>query len=262
MPTTPQPLRARKSGWPAAPPRPVPVEYPESDGKPMAETEVHLRVMLDAIATLWDRYGSQADVYVGGNMFMYYVENAPNISVSPDVFVAFGPSREPMRRVWRTWEEGKFADFVLEVTSESTRGEDEGRKRDIYRRLGVTEYWQFDPTGDYLEPVLKGRRLNARRAYRPIPLTTAPDGTLRGESRVLALHLCLDGRRLRLYDPATGEFLRTPKEHIAASVEKDRIIEEERRASAEKDRIIEEERRTSAAKDRIIEELQRRLADR
>ena len=277
MPTAPQPLRARKSGWPAAPPHRVPVEYPESDGKPMAETEFHLRLMYDVLTSLWDRYGSRADVYVGGNLMMYYVENSPKISVSPDVFVAFGPSREPRRRVWKTWEEGKFADFVLEVTSESTRGEDERRKRDVYRRLGVTEYWQFDPTGDYLNPRLKGRRLNARRAYRPIPLTTEVDGALRGESKVLALHLCLDSEGcLRLYDPATGEFLPTPKEHAHASAAKDRIIVEERRASAAKDRIIVEERRTSAAKDRIIveerrtsaekdriiEELKRRLADR
>ena len=262
MPTAPQPLRARKSGWPAAPPHRVPVEYPESDGKPMAETPIHMKAMNDAIMPLEERYAERTDVYVGGNMMMYYVENSPNTSISADVFVAFGPSRDRERRVWKTWEEGKFADFVLEVTSESTRGEDEGRKRDIYRRLGVTEYWQFDPTGDYLNPRLKGRRLNARRAYRPIPLTTTPDGTLYGESKVLALHLCLDGRRLRLYDPATGEFLPTPKEHAHASAAKDRIIVEERRASAAKDRIIEQERRTSAEKDRIIEELKRRLADR
>ena len=216
-----------------------PVEYPESDGKPMAETEVHLRVMYDVLTSLWDRYGSRADVYVGGNLMMYYVENSPNISVSPDVFVAFGPSREPRRRVWKTWEEGKFADFVLEVTSESTRGEDERRKRDIYRRLGVTEYWQFDPTGDYLNPRLKGRRLNARRAYRPIPLTTEVDGALRGESKVLALHLYLDSEGcLRLYDPATGEFLPTHNDTRHELAEERRRHAEERRRHAEERRAL------------------------
>ena len=262
MPTAPQPLRARKPGWPAAPPRPVPVEYPESDGKPMAETPTHKNTMNDATMPLEKRYADRADVYVGGNMMMYYVENSPNTWISPDVFVAFGPSRDRHRDVWKVWEEGKFADFVLEVTSKTTRGDDEGRKRNLYRRLGVTEYWQFDPTGDYLNPRLKGRRLNARHAYRPIPLTTTPDGTLYGESRVLALHLRVEGRRLRLYDPATGEFLPT-------NDDKDDLLDEERRASAKKDRIIAEERRTSAAKDRIIddkdriiEELKRRLTDR
>ena len=36
-------------------------------------------------------------------------------------------------------------DFVLEITSSSTWEEDQGHKRELYRRLGVTEYWQYDP---------------------------------------------------------------------------------------------------------------------
>ncbi len=199
----------------------------------MAETPVHMKAMNDAIMPLEERYAARADVYVGGNMMMYYVEGATNRSISADVFVAFGPSRRPLRRVWKTWEEGKLADFVLEVTSNSTRRDDEGRKRDIYRRLGVTEYWQFDPTGDYLNPVLKGRRLNARRAYRPLRLTTTPDGIVCGVSNVLGLQLCLDDDRLRLRDIATGEFLLTHDEYVRASAEKDRIIEDLKRRIAD-----------------------------
>ena len=255
MPTAPQPLRARKSRWPAAPPRPAAVEYPESDGKPMAETETHLRATFDVLASLWARYGRRVDVYVGGDLMVYYWDGTKERSVSPDVFVAFGCPREPQRRVWKTWEEGKLADFVLEVTSESTRGDDERRKREIYRRQRVTEYWQFDPTGDYLDPVLKGRRLNARSAYRPIPLTTAPDGTLQGKSKVLGLLLCLDSEGcLRLYDPATGEFLLTLKEHADASAEKDRVIEQQ-------DRVIAEERRARKAAEAELTELKRRQAN-
>ena len=247
MPTAPQPLRARKPRWPAAPPRPAPVvDYPDRGVEPM--TPKHWDATVDCKQPLRKRYAQRDDVYVGSELTMYWLEGNDQRSVQPDVFVAFGPSRDRERDVWKVWEEGKLADFVLEVTSKSTRGEDEGRKRDIYRRMGVTEYWQFDPTGDYLNPRLKGRRLNARRAYRPIPLTTAPDGTLYGESKVLALHLCPDGRHLRLFDPATGEFLPT-------NDDKDDLLAEERRASAAKDRIIDD-------KDRIIEQLNRRLADR
>ncbi|MXY53008.1 MAG: Uma2 family endonuclease [Gammaproteobacteria bacterium] len=226
-------------------------EYPESDGKPMAETPIHMKAMNDAIMPLEEHYAERDDVYVGGNMMMYYVEDSPRKSVSADVFVAFGPSREPLRRVWKTWEEGKLADFVLEVTSKSTRRDDEERKRDIYRRLGVTEYWQFDPTGDYLEPVLKGRRLNATGAYRPIRVTTAPDGTLRGESKVLGLHLCLDGSRLRLFDSATSAFLLT-------NHDKYRIIKDQERALAERDRAIAQERRAREAAEAELERLKGR----
>ena len=229
--------------------------YPESDGKPMAETDLHGEAMVDARQPLKDHYAHRDDVYVGSNMMMYYVEGNPKRWISPDVFVAFGPSRLPLRRVWKTWEEGKLADFVLEVTSETTRATDEGSKRRLYQRLGVTEYWQFDPTGDYLDPILKGRRLAAGGTYELVPLVTTTEGLLYWESKVLALHLCLDEGRLRLFDPAAGEFLLSHREHVVGHAE-------ERRRSAEKDRTIAEERRARKAAEAEVEELKRQLARR
>ena len=40
------------------------IEYPSSDGKPMAETPVHRDVMIDAIQILKRRYANRSDVYV------------------------------------------------------------------------------------------------------------------------------------------------------------------------------------------------------
>ena len=217
--------KLRRSGAPA---RPGAVEYPESDGNPMAETGIHWRVILDVSTALLSRYRDRDDVYVGGDMMMYYVEGATNLSISPDVFVAFGPSREPLRRVWKTWEEGKLADFVLEVTSKGTRRKDEEKRR-LFERLGVTEYWQHDPTGEYKPAILKGQRLNAAGTYEPIPFVTKPDGTLFGESRVLGLDLCLDHGRLRLFDPATNEFLATNQEKDGLLAEQAHEIEELKR---------------------------------
>ncbi len=247
MPTAPSQPSASKLRRPAAPPRPAPVEYPESDGKPMAETDIHRRVIFDVGNMLTSRYRGREDTFVGGDLMMYYVEGAPNVSVSPDIFVAFGPPREPPRRVWKTWEEGKLADFVLEVTSKGTRRKDEEKRR-LFERLGVAEYWQHDPTGEYMPAILKGQRLNAAGAYETIPLVAKPDGTLRGESKVLALHLCLDEGRLRLFDPATDEFLVTNEEKDDLLVQKDDLL-------AERDRLL-------AQKEREIEQLKRRLAAR
>ena len=205
-------------------------EYPESDGKPMAETGLHWRAILDVATPLVSRYADRSDVYVGGDTMMYYIEGNREVSISPDVFVAFGSSREPVRRVWKTWEEGKLADFVLEVASKKTHGRDEREKRALYQSLGIAEYWQFDATGEYLSPVLQGRRLNAARAYEILPLATTPEGGLRGVCQVLGLHIYADGSRLRLFDPATGRFLLNHLEHTRASEEKDDTIAEERRA--------------------------------
>jgi hypothetical protein len=52
-------------------------EYPTGDGKPMAETELHLHDMIDAIQTLHDFFAARAAVYVGGNLLLYYEEGNP-----------------------------------------------------------------------------------------------------------------------------------------------------------------------------------------
>ncbi len=222
-------------------------EYPESDGKPMAESETHAEAMVDVTQPLKARYANRDGVHVGGNLMMYYVPGNKHTSVSPDVFVAFGPSREPLRDVWLTWEEGKLADFVLEVASKTTHGKDEERKRLLYQRLGVTEYWQHDPTGRYVDP-LKGHRLNDRGMYERIPLAATPAGMPYGESKLLSLHLCLDAGRLRLFDPATGEFLLT--------------YEEERHAHQEERLAHQEARRARQAAEAELAELKRQLARR
>ena len=258
MPKT-QPIPARRLARrapPAKPPRrqlPAPVEYPESDGRPMSETPVHWHATVDFAQPLMDRYAARRDAYVGSDMLMYWEEGNKDKRMSPDVFVAFGPDKEPERRVWQVWAEGVAADFVLEVTSRSTRRRDEGFKAQLYQRLGVTEYWQFDPTEDYLHPNLKGRRLGPDGAYEAIPLERR-NGMLLGWSEVLGLELRPQGHALRLFDPALGEFLPTSRE-------KSRIIGKQAQnigaLEAERDEA-EAARRTAEAR---IAELERRLAE-
>ena len=56
-------------------PRPLSLsDYPESDGKPMAETPIHWHATVDAAQSLHDFYRDRADVYVGSDMMMYYRE--------------------------------------------------------------------------------------------------------------------------------------------------------------------------------------------
>ena len=268
MPSAPQHIRVRKRPWPAAQPRPAAVvDYPDVGVEPVIPE--HRLATTDGTQPLEDRYADRDDVYVGSNMTMYYVEGSEEQSISPDVFVAFGVARDRPRRVWKAWEEGRLADFVLEVASRSTRARDEGDKRRIYERHGVTEYWQFDPTGEHLDPVLQGRRLNARGAYEPVPLTTTSEGLLCGESRVLALRLCLDAGRLRLFDPATGEFLATnadKDDQLAAK--DDQLTAKDDQLTAKDDtiaaqsRTIEEERRRREAAEAEVEELKRQLTRR
>ena len=203
----PQPLAAAaQRRRPAAP-----VYYPESDGKPMGETFLHVDAAIDVRAILVALHAERSeDACVGCNNFVYYEEGNPRKVVTPDVFVAYGVPQDTDRRVFKTWEEGVTPDWVLEVTSKSTWREDEGAKRRLYERLGVTEYWQFDPTGDYLDPILKGRALVDGR-YRELELERR-DGGLCRFSDVLGLDLRLADGRLRFFDPRRGEYLLTPEE--------------------------------------------------
>lgn len=80
--------------------------------------------------------------------------------MAPDCFVVRGVPGQK-RRIYKVWEEGEVPVFCLEITSLTTRSQDQGPKLGTYAFLGVKEYWQYDPTGDYLDPRLKGYRLAA-----------------------------------------------------------------------------------------------------
>ena len=131
------------------------IDYPETDGQPMAETPEHRDVMIDAIQVLRRHFAHRPDVYVSGNMMMYYEEGEPRRCVSPDVFVAVGVEDKD-RRTYLLWREAKGPDFVLEVTSKSTRRNDQVTKRALYEWMGVSEYVLYDPLGEYLNPPLQG----------------------------------------------------------------------------------------------------------
>ena len=239
-PAESQPVQPAQLRAPSVPrPRrvPAPVEYPESDGKPMGESTLHIRAAIDAMTPLQDCYRGRLDAFVGGNLMMYYDEGKPRRHVSPDVFVAFGVPSEPPRSTWKVWEEGKLADFVLEVTSKTTRGNDEGSKKRLYQRLGVSEYWQFDPTGDYLNPKLKGQRLGPDGRYVGIALEEFEDG-LRGRSAVLGLELRLEDDRLRFFDAKAGKYLLTSEEKSLAMAELNRARDAAEQRAAELERRL------------------------
>ena len=196
----------------------VEVEYPSSDGKPLAENDAQLAAILYGVSALRVRYAGRDDVYVSGDLLIYYEEGNPRVSVAPDVFVVFGVE-DRMRMNYKVWEEGKGPDFVLEVASPSTWREDVGRKRGIYAGLGVREYWLYDPMGAHLEPVLQGNRL-VDGEYERQPLVKSVDGRLVLYSETLGLELWVEGRKMRFRDPETGvDLLSHDEEHDRAERE-------------------------------------------
>ena len=165
-----------------------------------------------------------------------------NVRVQPDYYIAFGVDDDSIRRrcLYLPWEVGKVPDFALELASDTTYRNDLYRKPGIYAQIGITEYWRFDPTGGelYGQP-LAGFALSGG-SYQPIPLTTEPDGVLKGYSAVLELNLCWfeADNWLAFYDPATGEYLNNLRQERAALEQERAALETERAArAADQDRI-------------------------
>jgi Uma2 family endonuclease len=189
---------------------PTQIHYPESDGKPMGETDVHIDALIYLREALRDHFRDDPQVYVAGNMLLYYEEGNPAACVAPDVFVVQGVAKGE-RRTYRLWDEGQPPAVVFEITSRGSRLEDLGTKRAVYAMLAVREYFLYDPLGEYLRPPLQGYRLQEGEYQRLLPGTED-----RFVSQALSLELRLENGRLRVFNPATGERLLTPAEALVA----------------------------------------------
>lgn len=193
------------------------VHYPESDGKPMGETDEHRVEMVRHIEILEDYYAGEK-VYVSGDLLVYYEQGNPRKYVVPDAFVVKGitPRR---RRVYKIWVEGKAPDVVIETTSRKTRRKDTVDKPHLYAMLGVKEYFLFDPDQEYLDPPLQGYRL-AGGVF--VPIEADPAGYLNSEE--LALKLCVKEGHVQFCRLDTGERLLARADR--AAVERERAERE------------------------------------
>jgi Uma2 family endonuclease len=221
------------------------VSYPESDGKPMGETDEHRDEMVREIELLRRHFEGQR-VYVSGNLLVYFVEGNPKKSVVPDVFVVKGLDPKK-RRTYKLWIERKAPDAIIEVTSRKTKKNDTVTKPALYARLGVKEYFLFDPTQDYLHPPLQGHRLVGDHFVQ-----IKPDAQGMLVSRELGLRLQPERGQLMLSRLDTGERLLTAEQARQAA--------EQAWQAAEQARQVSEQARQAAEAEvaRLREELRRR----
>lgn len=216
-----------------------------------------IKEILDLMEARFTDLGRRPDVFLDTNTDLCYDPANLNVRVKPDVYLSFNVDQLAIRKraLYLPWEAGKVPDWVLEVGSKSAGDIDVARKPLIYARIGVPEYWQFDPSGgEHHGRPLAGGRLSGN-GYQPVPLTTEPDGILKGYSEVLRLSLCWDEGWPLLYDPATGTYLESRRQEKAAREDA------EARAAYAEARIAEEQsaRRAAEARIRELEERLRRL---
>jgi Uma2 family endonuclease len=227
------------------------VHYPDGDGKPMAETAPHVSHVINVREILHYWFRKEESVCVEANMLLFYKKGFPKRRVAPDVFVAWDVAKK-RRRSYKLWVEKQAPQVIFEITSRKTQEEDLGTKRVIYARIGVAEYYLFDPYGEYLHPPLRGYQLAGEEyVLRPVETLLPPafDGKEAnlppGEAsqgwRLISERLKLEiwalptgatdmPYMLRFYDPAAREWLPDPEQAmVERKLFEGRAIEAERR---------------------------------
>jgi Uma2 family endonuclease len=147
---------------------------------------------------------------------VYYEQRNPKSVISLDIFLIFGVENKKQVS-YKLWEENcKVPDFILEITSKTTISEDQGIKKGLYAYLGVTEYFQYDPSSDYLTPSLQGLRL-VEGNYFPISPQQKTETGLTIFLEVLGLELQTDKARLNSFP----DVIWISKERLATLVDEE-----------------------------------------
>ena len=260
------------------------LDYNPDEKEPLPDSMYQDPILQELLPILSTRYagsGRSRENFLGSNTIVCYDPANLNRRVMPDCYLAFGVDVEAIRRrkIYLPWEVGKPPDLVLEVGSESTRTEDLVRKRDIYARIGVGEYWRLDVTGgDYYGEPLVGEEL-VEGQYQRFPLSTEPDGILKSYSPLLDLYLCWEREWFYFYDPVSGTYLRNLAEaeealfdREAALRDREAALQAEREARRDREAALRAERealraeqearqRAEARVRQLEEELRRRQGE-
>jgi len=166
----------------------------------MGETAFHaalVRYLVDVLTWLFQ--GQLCAIYE--NLNFYQTANTYEYPLAPDVAVIKGVAYQLLTRSWRVGKSGPAPQVVFEIASEETWKKDLAEKPAKYARMGVQEYFAYDPHEFPLPPSnnrrLFGWRLDQDRQTMK-EMSIGPNGSLWSPS--LESWLVPDGTMLRLYD--------------------------------------------------------------
>ena len=207
--------------------------YPESDGKPMAESTEQYEWLVKIKENLECLFVGDPEVFVAGDLFWYPVRDRRVAdAMAPDVMVAFGRPKG-LRRCYKQWEEADIApQVVFEIRSPSNGPKDMAEKLAYYDRFGVEEYYVYDPPPNTLEVWLRQDGRLKRMSH------------LKGwTSPRLGIRFALGGKTLAIFDPQGQPFLTSVERAERLRREQARAEEAHRRAELEAARAHEERTR-------------------
>jgi Uma2 family endonuclease len=205
-----------QKAWPSA------EELLDSDDTPVDnELQDLIPGMLKAIlALIW---AERMDWFFGVDMGIYYDPDAPPIV--PDGFLSLGVERvfdEDLRLSYPLWEEKVNPILVLEVVSQTYRGEYSTKKRQ-YEQLGVLYYVIYSPRRRRKPKLEVHRLVNGSYALQEGNRVWLPEiGLAIGAER--GTYLGIAREWLYWYDEDGNRYL-TPEEGIQAERQRRQILE-------------------------------------
>ena len=228
---------------------------PDPPREPEAMQQIPLIALI--LFIIKDFFEGRDDVLVGSEGYLCREARTRSDLFVPDIVFAKGVNADVIVNIQNGYvieDVGKPPDLVLEVASPSTGRRDYTVKRDGYARLGVGEYWRFDPSGgQYHDAPLAGDLL-VDGAYEPIELVYEADGAVWGRSEALGLDLHWVDGSLRFYDYEGGRFLLDHDEMKRQWVEAEG-------ARAEAERRADMEARARAEAEAELARLRRRMGE-
>ena len=131
------------------------IDYPDSDGKPIADNTLQFDWIVKIYHGLNYAFHDRSDVFVAADLFWYPVEGRPDIRTAPDGMVALGRPKGH-RGSYKQWLEGGIAPHVVfEVLSPGNRAGRIVEKFKFYEQYGVSEFYVYDPDENELSGWLR-----------------------------------------------------------------------------------------------------------
>ena len=197
------------------------IDYPESDGKPMADNTLQFRCIVTIQGGLDALFQPDPNVFVAGDLLWYPVEGDNTIRAAPDAMVVFGRPKGD-RGSYRQWEEGGIApQAVFEVLSPGNRAGEPVRKFRFYDRYGAEEYYLYDPE--------TGELVGYQRVNGQLQEIEKMNGWI---SPRLKVRFAIDRGELQLFGPDNRRFVTYVE--LAQQREQERQEKEKERQRAER----------------------------
>jgi Uma2 family endonuclease len=219
----------------------------------MPETALHAELIQYLVQVLkWLFHGRLCAIHRNLAFYQAPERNAP--PVAPDIAIIKGCPFQPINS-WRVGTTGPAPHVVFEILSGETWKKDVEEKPAVYARMGVQEYFAYDPnltplTGTAAQRLF-GWRLD-QESQRIAPLILRPGGYL--WSRELDSFLVPDEQLLRLYDRNSQVRLTEAEAEAAARQVAERRAEDEAVARRAAERQAEAEAAAKRAAEKRAED--------